>query len=359
MRIASLHQALGGDELCERIELECDTWTTCRDRCLATGRARSGLAQTDWYQRTYCPRYLDDLVARLDGTRTKVAICSKFNTHLYVMRLAERLEIPVVFDMHNVEAPLWRETVRRTPPEVIVNGGDTAEHMAWFEAAEGAAVEAADEVWVCSETDSALVQRAYGVDGKRVRVVPNVIPVSAGPPVDSTPTHVSFVGRLDYYPNVNAALFLIREVVPALAGAGSSFPLTIAGAEPNIELDKLTLPAGVRLLRDPESVEGLIRGSVVAVPLWEGGGSRFKILEAFNLGAPVVSTEKGVEGLAVEHGVHYLRAETAEEFAAGIRAVSRDHDLRRRLTGQAWELLTARYSVRALRDQLAGATSIQ
>ena len=37
--------------------------------------------------------------------------------------------------------------------------------------------------------------------------------------------------------------------------------------------------------------------SALVVPLHEGGGTRFKVIEALALGLPVVSTPKGVEGL--------------------------------------------------------------
>lgn len=355
MRVAALHEALGGDEACRRIELACDRWTTCRTECLATGLRRNDTRPTDWYQRTDCQAYLDALVERLEAAGTSGVICSKFDTYWYVVALAERLDVPVVFDMHNVENPLWSEIVDRTPADVIIHGGDNPGYQAWLTAAERSAVEAADEVWVCSEQDRALVEQAYGRPPDRgVRVVPNVIPAPGdGPPPDVTPTRVSFVGRLDYYPNVNAAQFLIDEVVPALAAAGFPLPVVVAGAEPNPALSDRTLPAGIRILADPDSVDEVIRGSVMAVPLWQGGGTRFKVLEAFALGAPVVSTAKGVEGLAVEHGVHYLRAETADEFAVHIRAVGRDHELRQGLAARAWDLLVSRYSVAALREQLS------
>jgi glycosyltransferase involved in cell wall biosynthesis len=54
----------------------------------------------------------------------------------------------------------------------------------------------------------------------------------------------------------------------------------------------------------------------VVVPVFEGSGTRLKILEAMAYGRPVVSTRLGAEGLPVVPGEHYLRAEDPEGFAA-------------------------------------------
>ena len=98
----------------------------------------------------------------------------------------------------------------------------------------------------------------------------------------------------------------------------------------------------------------VIAGSVMAVPLTVGSGSRFKILEGFALGAPVVSTAKGMEGLAASPGEHYLPAETPAEFAAAILGLVRSRRRRDALTSAAWRLVRDRYSVPALSDTLRG-----
>ena len=86
-----------------------------------------------------------------------------------------------------------------------------------------------------------------------------------------------------------------------------------------------------------------LRSYATIVPLFSGGGTRLKILESFALGRPVVSTAKGVEGLSVRPGVHYLPAESAEEFVAQLVAL-RDSALWARLVRHARGLVESRYS---------------
>jgi len=54
------------------------------------------------------------------------------------------------------------------------------------------------------------------------------------------------------------------------------------------------------------------------VPLRVGGGTRIKIYEAMAMRRPVVSTSIGVEGLPLEDGRHYRRADQPADFAAAV-----------------------------------------
>jgi glycosyltransferase involved in cell wall biosynthesis len=61
--------------------------------------------------------------------------------------------------------------------------------------------------------------------------------------------------------------------------------------------------------------------AVMAVPLFEGGGTRLKVLEAWALGRPVVSTSTGVAGLEVEPGREALIADDPAGFAGALAGV--------------------------------------
>jgi glycosyltransferase involved in cell wall biosynthesis len=82
---------------------------------------------------------------------------------------------------------------------------------------------------------------------------------------------------------------------------------------------------------------------VALAPLRAGSGTRLKILEAFALGVPVVSTGLGHEGLEVTPGEHLLSADDAETFVAAVERLLADADLRRHLARQARRLVEIRY----------------
>jgi glycosyltransferase involved in cell wall biosynthesis len=305
-------------------------------------------------ERTYCPRYAEDLLRRIGELRPAAVVCSHIEIYRYAVHLAQRRIGPIIFDLHNVEYPLTRAIHSMIPPDSPFQDDWTPDYVAQMARAEGAAVAAADEVWVCSDTDRQLLLETYpAAVASHVRVVPNVVRVEKADAPDGGPQRLSFTGRLDYYPNVDAARVLIRDIVPCLDAMGSTPDVVVAGARPSIELRALSLPANVQLIGNPESTADLVRGSIMVIPLTQGGGSRFKILEGFAVGAPVVSTAKGVEGLQVTDGVHYLRAERPEQFATQIRALLADAELRRRLAANAHALVSERYSIQALTAQLS------
>src|SRR5262249_9780787 len=100
-----------------------------------------------------------------------------------------------------------------------------------------------DSVMVCYAGDDDRIQSEFA--RARISVVPNVFPTDAAPPprsTDAATLRLLFVATFGYYPNEDAALFLAREILPALrrrsacpvqidlVGAGAS-PAVIALAE--------------------------------------------------------------------------------------------------------------------------------
>jgi glycosyltransferase involved in cell wall biosynthesis len=68
----------------------------------------------------------------------------------------------------------------------------------------------------------------------------------------------------------------------------------------------------------------LERAAVSIVPLRIGGGTRLKIYEAMAMGAPIVSTTIGAEGLPLREGEHLLIADTPEAQALAIASLLRE-----------------------------------
>ncbi len=258
-----------------------------------------------------------------------------------------------ILDCFNVEAAVSRQlaSTRR---------GDDLEARvirdilpARTETIERRAIGAADQVWVCSVEDAQTLRALYDPRAPVV-VVPNALRLDAyeagvhrrGASPDSSPLTVIFPGMFSYLPNGIAATFLLDEIFPRLTAVCDDCRLILLGPMP--------LPAmRAAAARDPRIVvTGLVAdirphlaaATVMAVPLFQGGGTHLKVLEAFAAGLPVVSTRKGAEGLGAQPATHLLLAETADEFAAAILALWRDPAMVARMTGQARALVAERFS---------------
>jgi glycosyltransferase involved in cell wall biosynthesis len=200
-----------------------------------------------------------------------------------------------------------------------------------------------DAVAVCSPLDAERA-RARGVSG--VTVVPNGYRPVAQPlgrlAVGRQPT-VLFQGLLTYPANVEAARWLVRDVLPALRARQPAVRLRLVG-DHSSAVAELHDPPSVTVVGPIPTMDlELARADLVVVPVRYGSGTRIKIIEAFAHRIPVASTTVGAEGLGADDGVHLLIGDTAAELAAACVRLLADQGLRADVTGRAHQLYTARY----------------
>jgi glycosyltransferase involved in cell wall biosynthesis len=205
-----------------------------------------------------------------------------------------------------------------------------------------------DRVIVCSETDAGRLAARF--PGAHLAVVPNGyrLPALGGRrrPSELGPLRLLFVGTFGYFPNVDAALFLCREVLPALRRlADREIRIDLVGAGGTTDLANFAGHSEVRLHGFVQDLAPLYAAADVAVvPVRAGGGTRIKVLEAFAHGVPVVTTSLGAEGIDAADGEHLLFADDAEAFARACLRVKQCPELAVALASRAAALLAARHS---------------
>jgi glycosyltransferase involved in cell wall biosynthesis len=232
----------------------------------------------------------------------------------------------IVVDFHNVESQLRRDldTTGLVGRLNVVRYMRRHRRMA---RSERHAVGMADQVWACSAADGGLLRR-WGAAAD-IRVVPNVRPASvalgAAPrrhPGDERWGAV-FIGHLGWSPNVHAVDFIVGRLLPCVRRTGLPVTLQVAGRDPKRRVRhhmQANAAGDMVFIEDPPEVTPLLDAAQVAiVPLFHGGGTRFKVIEAMARGLPVVATRKACEGLDLKAGREVLFAETAEQFEAAIR----------------------------------------
>lgn len=186
---------------------------------------------------------------------------------------------------------------------------------------------------------------------------------SDAPPADPAGAgeRLLFVGNFHHPPNVEAAERLARAIFPAVRARHPGAALDLVGEAPPERLRALA-GNGVAVTGRVASVEPYLRrAALVVAPLRLGGGMRVKVLEALAAGKALVATGLAVEGLAIEDGREYVRAESDADFAGAIAALLADPERRAALAGRArawaaaylgWEGTVAAYQ--ALYGRLLG-----
>lgn len=178
-----------------------------------------------------------------------------------------------------------------------------------------------DLVQVFSERDAEAVGKMAPDVAARVRVDPFglVLPPRADPARQAAGT-ILFVGAFHHPPNRDAAIWLAREILPAVRERAPGARLRIVGSGPTPEVRALAGP-NVEVVADAPSVlPHLEEAAVVMAPVRTGGGMRMKVLQAMAAGKAVVTTPRGTEGyngfgeeppLAVGEGGAEIAAVTA------------------------------------------------
>jgi len=263
--------------------------------------------------------------------------------------------VPIVLNHHNVESQLaHRRAEREEHPFRRLYFRRDAGKLQRLERRVCAAVAVNLTV---SELDAARLREI--APAARTCVIENGVDVDyfrPGVTGQSDTGGLVFAGTLNWYPNQEAVRYFLREVWPALLQDDPRRHVTFVGRDPPAELQEAARDRRVLVTGRVEDVRPYLDAAAIYVcPIRDGGGTRLKILDAFAMAKPLVATALAVEGLDVEDGRHYLRAETPGEFVAQIRRLEGDAPLRKRLGQAARDLVVGRYAWDAIGRKLDGA----
>lgn len=149
---------------------------------------------------------------------------------------------------------------------------------------------------------------------------------------------ISFVGRMDYFPNEQCMVDFCANVWPALRRARPGLKLQIVGAAPTARVLALARIEGVVVTGAVPDVRPFVRRSALTVvPLKIARGTQNKILESMALGVPVVSSRVAAAGVDALPGHHLLVADTVEEISAAVLRLLHNRGERERLAQAARE----------------------
>jgi glycosyltransferase involved in cell wall biosynthesis len=253
-----------------------------------------------------------------------------------------RIDMPSVMFTHNIEAEIFERhwQVARFPLRWLWRN-----QFLKMRRYEHETLAAFDTVIAVSERDCAFFRERYGI--KHCGAIPTGVDTDffAYRPPEGEP-QVVFCGSMDWMANIDGIQYFADEVWPLIRRQVPGARMKVVGRTPPDAL--------VRRVRNnaPEweftgfvdDVRDHIAGAAAfVIPLRVGGGTRIKAFEAMAMGAPVVSTSIGIEGLPVEDGKHFLGADEPERFAAQVVSLLTDDALRQRLSRAARELVAERF----------------
>lgn len=245
---------------------------------------------------------------------------------------------------HNVEAEIFgrHAEVARDPLRGWV-WNNQHRKMQRFEAA---TLKRFDRAVAVSDRDREIFARDYGVD--HARTIPTGVNLDFfaynAPPASD---ELVFIGSMDWLANIDAMEFMMDDIWSGVAARVPGARMKVVGKSPPEGLVRRAKERGLAWEftgRVDDIRPHVAQAAACVIPIRVGGGTRIKAFESMAMGSPLISTTIGVEGLDVKPGVHYLRADTAQEFADAAVALLQDPALGRRLAESARAHVEANYS---------------
>ena len=140
---------------------------------------------------------------------------------------------------------------------------------------------------------------------------------------------IVFTGNMSYAPNVDAARWLVKEIMPLVwKQCPYGMKVLIAGADPKPAVKALASPKVTVSGRMDDIRRAYASARMFVAPMRIGSGMQNKLLEAMAMGLPCVTTSLAATPLGATPWEHLLVGDTADQLADLIVKLGTDelHD---------------------------------
>lgn len=267
--------------------------------------------------------------------------------------IRRRSTLPIIYYGHDIHHMRLGEQLRFDPGNKAVR-----REMHRYEHLEKQHWRDADGVYYPSSLETEEVKRFLAAEQRSGRAI--TLPVYAFDTFSdeaannlSERAHILFVAGFGHPPNVTAAQWLVRDILPLVRAQFPRVRLSLVGSNPTPEIRALACEhiEVTGFVSDMELTVRYSQARVTTAPLLFGGGMKGKVVEAMRFGVPMVTTPIGAQGLAgagAALGVH----QTAEALADDLILLLSDDDEWRRRSYAGLEYVKQHFSFPALRRAL-------
>ena len=182
--------------------------------------------------------------------------------------------------------------------------------------------------------------------GVPVSVVPNGVDTRYFAPAAqaSAADRIAFEGNLGFGPNATAAAHLAQQIMPRIWAVRPSTQLVLVGRNPTPALLALAGPNVVLTGEVSDIRPHLLGAKVFVCPLHTGAGIKNKVLQAWALAMPVVTTSIGAQGLDASDGLDLLVRDGDADMADAVIGLLGDDGWRQRLADAGRQAAVVRFS---------------
>ncbi len=174
-----------------------------------------------------------------------------------------------------------------------------------------------DNKTIISKPDRDLIEH---VNKQEIHIIPNGVDHDFFSPMDREKKYdLVFAGNMAYPPNVDAAIFLVKEIMPIVWEQNPEINVLLAGVSPDkkvvaLKSEKVSVSGWLDDIRDAYS-----SARIFIAPMRIGTGLQNKLLEAMAMRIPSITTKLANDALMAADGEEVLIGNTAAELAEKIQ----------------------------------------
>ena len=195
---------------------------------------------------------------------------------------------------------------------------------------ENLAFEFFDNHTIISESDRENIPH---LKNKEIKVIPNGIDSNIFQPINNLKKEYDlvFIGNLSYAPNIEAATYISKKIVPLLIKDYPNLKVLLAGSNPSNKILKYANEyIEIRGWMD-DIKEAYCSGKVFFAPMSIGTGLQNKLLEAMSLEIPCITSKLANKSLKGIHNKNILIGDSQSEYLKQIKNCLDKKELREKL----------------------------
>lgn len=205
---------------------------------------------------------------------------------------------------------------------------------------------------IISQQDKELI---YHKDRSQIHVVPNGVDTDFFQPRPFTEKNfdIVFTGNMNYPPNVDGALRLVKEIKPLVEEQFGKINVLLAGANPSQEVKDLATTEGVKVTGWIEDIrEAYAQAKLFVAPMRIGSGMQNKLLEAMSMQMPSITTPIAANAFTAEQKKVLYIAESNQDLANTIIKLLNDSTSAQKSGELSRSLVISDFNWSATIDQL-------
>lgn len=209
-----------------------------------------------------------------------------------------------------------------------------------------------DLVTMISDIDKKELNKIFNAEN--VSIIKNAVSNNISElNIKHNPFELCFLGELSYIQNHEAAMYIVKNIMPAINKINPNISIKIIGRNPKMELLKIAKNyPNIKLTGFVENLgEELKTANAMICPIKISSGLQNKVIEAMSYGVPVIATKQVAEPITEDKNI-LLQANSLKEWIEQIFYLIENQQKRNEISKNIREFIKINYDWKVVARKL-------